>query len=66
MKPDETRVANTERPDSGVLESQPDDSTHRSEYKGHAACPVCGFPIGAVQGSKAAVCGNCGFKDGCC
>ena len=30
------------------------------------ACPVCGFPIGAVRGSKAAICTNCGFKDGCC
>jgi hypothetical protein len=29
-------------------------------------CPVCGFPIGAVRGSKAAICTNCGFKDGCC
>lgn len=29
-------------------------------------CPVCGFPIGAVRGSKEAICRNCGFKDGCC
>ncbi|MEA2639015.1 MAG: hypothetical protein QOF51_409 [Chloroflexota bacterium] len=32
----------------------------------HIPCPVCGFPIGAVRGSKAAICANCGFKDGCC
>jgi hypothetical protein len=36
------------------------------EHNGHIACPVCGFPIGAVHGSKAAICTNCGFKDGCC
>jgi hypothetical protein len=36
------------------------------ERKGRIDCPVCGFPIGAVRGSKAAICGNCGFKDGCC
>jgi hypothetical protein len=29
-------------------------------------CPVCGFPLGIVRGSKTAVCQNCGFKDGCC
>jgi hypothetical protein len=31
-----------------------------------APCPVCGFPMSAIQGSRAAICGNCGFKDGCC
>jgi hypothetical protein len=31
-----------------------------------APCPVCGFPISAIQGSRAAICENCGFKDGCC
>jgi hypothetical protein len=36
------------------------------EQNGRIECPVCGFPIGAVRGSKAAICGNCGFKDGCC
>jgi hypothetical protein len=36
------------------------------ERNGRIGCPVCGFPIGAVRGSKAAICGNCGFKDGCC
>jgi len=36
------------------------------ERKGRIPCPVCGFPIGAVRGSKAAICTNCGFKDGCC
>jgi len=36
------------------------------EQNGRIACPVCGFPIGAVRGSKSAICGNCGFKDGCC
>lgn len=29
-------------------------------------CPVCGHPIGAVKGSRAAICPNCGFKDSCC
>lgn len=29
-------------------------------------CPVCGFPMVAVRGSKDAVCSNCGFKDSCC
>ena len=36
------------------------------ESRGRIACPVCGFPIGAVRGSKAAICANCGFKDSCC
>jgi len=36
------------------------------ERDGRIPCPVCGFPIGAVRGSKAAICTNCGFKDGCC
>ena len=29
-------------------------------------CPLCGFPIGVVAGSKEAICKNCGFKDPCC
>jgi len=29
-------------------------------------CPVCGFLIGVVAGSKDAICINCGFKDPCC
>jgi hypothetical protein len=29
-------------------------------------CPLCGFPMVAIRGSKDAVCGNCGFKDSCC
>lgn len=29
-------------------------------------CPVCGHEIGAVAGSKEAICTNCGFKDPCC
>lgn len=33
---------------------------------GRIPCPVCGHPIGAVRGSRAAVCSNCGFKDSCC
>jgi len=36
------------------------------EQGGRIPCPVCAFPIGAVRGSKAAICANCGFKDGCC
>jgi hypothetical protein len=47
----------------------PDAARHTEtepERNGHIACPVCGFPIGAVRGSKAAICTNCGFKDGCC
>jgi hypothetical protein len=31
-----------------------------------APCPVCGFLMSAIQGSRAAICDNCGFKDGCC
>lgn len=30
------------------------------------ACPECDNQISAVQGSKSAVCNNCGFKDSCC
>lgn len=41
----------------------PDDE---KDVKGTIPCPVCGFPIGAVRGSKSAICTNCGFKDGCC
>ncbi len=40
--------------------------TDEREHRGSVPCPVCGFPIGAVRGSKAAICRNCGFKDGCC
>lgn len=29
-------------------------------------CPVCGFEMIAVRGSKDAVCGKCGFRDSCC
>ena len=29
-------------------------------------CPVCRSMIGAVVGSKEAICGNCGYKDPCC
>lgn len=29
-------------------------------------CPVCGFDMVAIRGSKDAVCSNCGFKDSCC
>jgi hypothetical protein len=29
-------------------------------------CPVCGFEMVAIRGSKDAVCANCGFKDSCC
>jgi hypothetical protein len=46
---------------------QPDVSARTgAESFGRIPCPVCGFPIGAVKGSKAAICDNCGFKDGCC
>jgi predicted RNA-binding Zn-ribbon protein involved in translation (DUF1610 family) len=31
-----------------------------------APCPVCGFDMVAIRGSKEAVCSNCGFKDSCC
>lgn len=42
------------------------DPAREQERHGRIPCPVCGFLIGAVRGSKAAVCSNCGFKDGCC
>lgn len=29
-------------------------------------CPVCGYAIGVIAGSKEANCENCGFKDPCC
>lgn len=29
-------------------------------------CPVCGYLIGVIAGSKEAICSNCGFKDPCC
>ena len=29
-------------------------------------CPVCGFPIAAIAGSKQAICQNCGYKEPCC
>ena len=31
-----------------------------------APCPVCGFPMNAIRGSRDAICANCGFKDSCC
>lgn len=30
------------------------------------ACPQCGNPMGAIKGSRDAVCRRCGWKDGCC
>ncbi|HZU04599.1 MAG TPA: hypothetical protein VFB73_01355 [Chloroflexota bacterium] len=29
-------------------------------------CPVCGFPMPAIAGSKQAICRNCGYKEPCC
>jgi hypothetical protein len=29
-------------------------------------CPVCGFPMVAIAGSKQAICRNCGYKEPCC
>ena len=60
------------KPDNDPAGSGPDPGrsvAHPAEVEmihGRIPCPVCGFPMGAVRGSKAAVCGNCGFKDGCC
>ena len=56
------------RQEDPVPAATPADSRNPEvvETYGRIACPVCGFPIGAVKGSKAAICGNCGFKDGCC
>jgi len=55
------------REDSQRVESeQMVSEAVETEQYGRIACPVCGFPIGAVRGSKSAICGNCGFKDGCC
>lgn len=30
------------------------------------ACPQCGTTMGAIKGSRDAVCRRCGWKDGCC
>lgn len=36
------------------------------EFKPTQPCPVCNLPIGALAGSKEAICQNCGYKDPCC
>jgi Zn ribbon nucleic-acid-binding protein len=40
--------------------------TSREDTVPVQACPVCGFDMVAIRGSKDAVCANCGFKDSCC
>jgi len=49
-----------------ALEKALNPAAAETEEHRRIECPVCGFPIGAVRGSKEAICGNCGFKDGCC
>ena len=29
-------------------------------------CPRCGMSMGAIAGSKTAICSNCGYKEPCC
>ncbi|MBM2809701.1 MAG: hypothetical protein HW416_460 [Chloroflexi bacterium] len=53
------------RPASDAYPLDPAADPRREDWAS-IPCPVCGFPIGAVRGSKAAICTNCGFKDGCC
>ncbi|MBV9280407.1 MAG: hypothetical protein JOZ41_10035 [Chloroflexi bacterium] len=44
--------------------------TQRPDEDGEAVpvapCPLCGFDMVAIRGSKDAICSNCGFKDSCC
>jgi hypothetical protein len=47
-------------------EDRPPTSEQSDDGRPVAPCPVCGFTMVAIRGSKDAVCGNCGFKDSCC
>jgi hypothetical protein len=47
-------------------EERPAPEPRRNEPVPVQPCPVCGFEMVAIRGSKEAVCGNCGFKDSCC
>jgi len=52
-----------------LSEVDTEDSTQADESEDEAPlapCPVCGFPMIAIRGSRDAVCANCGFKDSCC
>ncbi|MBI4136876.1 hypothetical protein HY469_02325 [Candidatus Roizmanbacteria bacterium] len=35
-------------------------------YRPVQFCPVCSEVIGALAGSRDAICKNCGYKDPCC
>ncbi|GAC1513778.1 MAG: hypothetical protein NVS2B16_19430 [Chloroflexota bacterium] len=56
---DSTMLLHMETPHSDRQDGSREDLTI-------APCPVCGFDMNAVRGSKDAVCVNCGFKDSCC
>lgn len=45
--------------------SQRGIDSDEADYK-KQNCPLCGFLIGVLAGSKDAVCTNCGYKDPCC
>jgi hypothetical protein len=72
--PEEVGVASGGSPESvreehaasGSSIAEPVFRDSQPVWFGREPCPVCGFPIGAVRGSKQAICQNCGFKDGCC
>ncbi len=51
---------------SDVESDQPVPAKSSSDATPIMACPVCGFDMVAIRGSKEAVCSNCGFKDSCC
>ena len=55
-----TMLADVDTEEAERTEDDDDESTPVQP------CPVCGYEMIAIRGSKDAVCGNCGFKDSCC
>jgi hypothetical protein len=51
---------------SDVESTEADREAAATEAVPVQPCPVCGFDMVAIRGSKDAVCSNCGFKDSCC
>jgi hypothetical protein len=49
-----------------VVEESSLSQASKSDEKPTQPCPVCNLPIGALAGSKEAICLNCGYKDPCC
>ena len=46
--------------------NNPTEVSHKLSFASTQPCPVCNFLIGALAGSKDAICQNCGYKDPCC